>query len=236
MLTGWGTSCQVWRSVISELDDRFQFNCIKPSWEARKSLAASLSNLDGYVNELAESLSDSVSVVAWSLGGLVAIRLATYFPAKVNKIIFVASTSKFVVDGNELGIERAWFDKFEQDFKSKPLQTLKKFFALQVRGDKFAKETLQQLRTYCEIKEFNLEECAYGLNLLGQLDLSDELIKLPCKSLFIHGECDAVLPVAAGRLAASKVDAKFYSIPLAGHIPLLSHPQVVAKYLLENID
>ena len=222
--------------MISELENHFQLNCIKPPWEPTSSLAASLSNLDSYVEELAESIGNSAYVVGWSLGGLIAIRLAACFPTMVKKIFFVSSTSKFVTDSDESGIEYAWFKQFEHDFMRKPLQTLRKFFALQVRGDEFSKMTLQQLRKHCRIEDFDLAECQHGLKLLGQLDLSSELVNLSCTSIFIHGEYDAVLPFSAGRLAASKANAKFYSVPAAGHALQISHPQVVAKFIAENID
>ena len=235
LLTGWGTSCEIWQPMISQLENRFQLHCIKPPWETNSSLS-SLSNFDTYVNELAQSISATVYVVAWSLGGLFAIQLATNFPALVDKIFFVSSTPKFITNSSEFGIEHEWFERFGHDFKRNPIQTLRKFLTLQAKGDEFAKTTLQQLRKYCRMEDFDLAECQYGLNLLGKLDLSNELINLSCKSVFIHGECDAVLPCSEGREAASKAKAKFYLVPSAGHAVQVSHPQILAHYISENIN
>ena len=107
--------------------------------------------------------------------------------------------------------------------------------ALQAKGDEFAKQTLRQLRDVSDIDRYDIRECKFGLTMLEDLDLSGELARLTCEAAFIHGESDAVLPLGAGRTAASLCNARFYTIPAAGHAPHVSHPQQVSGVILDSL-
>lgn len=180
---------------------------------------------------LAKSIKYSTHVVAWSLGGLIAIRLATSFPALVNKIVFVSSAARFV--SQEKGIDPGWFDQFQREYDKQPIAVLKKFLALQVKGDEFSKTTLRQLRAANSIDLYNLDECRFGLSLLQELDLVAELKQLSSALAFVHGERDAVLPICAAQNSADLGNAEFYSIPAAGHAPHVSHPEEVANFIMD---
>ena len=197
----------------------------------KNELAVSLHDLNQYIATLATSIKASTNVVAWSMGGLIAIRLALAVPEQINKIVFIASAANFV--NQKTAIDPVWFENFQSDFRNRPEATLKKFLALQTKGDEFAQSALRQLRDILPVDQYDFNECDLALSMLANLDLNSELKRLPCSAKFIHGECDAVLPVQAGRAAAAKCGAKFYSIPAAGHVVHVSHPQTVSKHILE---
>lgn len=236
LLTGWGTSCSVWHAIIPVLKERFHITCIQPSWLPENTRATSLKNFDQYVKELAAYIDDATNIVAWSLGGLIAIRLTSLFPSLVSKIAFIASTPCFVNQQTNIGIDYAWFQQFMCEFEQKPRIVLKKFLTLQTKGDEFGKTTLQDLRKHCRIEIFNLDECRHGLNLLAQSDLSQELQQLSSPKIFIHGEGDAVLPIQAGLHAAKLADTELYAIPHAGHAPHVSHPSQVNELLFDYFE
>lgn len=213
------------------MEDRYQIDCVSPSWISESALAASIKDFDHYISILAKSIKHSTHIVAWSLGGLFAIRLAKKFPALVNKIVFVSSAARFV--SQEVGIDPGWFDQFQRDYGKQPIAALKKFLALQVKGDEFSKTTLRQLRAASCIDLYNLDECRFGLTLLQELDLVVELKQLSSELAFVHGECDAVLPICAAQKSAELSNAKFYSIPAAGHAPHVSHPEEVANFIMD---
>ncbi len=191
-------------------------------------------DLNEYIAALAASINAATQVVAWSLGGLLAIRLAMAAPKRITNIVFIASAARFV--DLETAIDPAWFETFQSDFKNRPEATLKKFLTLQTKGDEFAQTALRQLRASLPVDRYDYNECDLGLSMLANLNLDRELKRLPCSAGFIHGECDAVLPVRAGRAAAAKSGAKFYSIPAAGHAVHVSHPQLVSEYILDILD
>ena len=234
LLTGWGSTCDVWESIIPALEDRYHINCITPPWVPENELAVSLHDLNEYIAALAASIKAATNVVAWSLGGLIAIRLALAVPERITKIVFIASAARFVDE--ETAINPEWFEKFQSDFKTRPEATLKKFIALQAKGDEFAQSALRRLRATLPLDRYDYNECGLGLSLLANLNLDKELKRLPGIAGFIHGECDSVLPVQAGRAAAAECGVKFYSIPAAGHAVHVSHPKLVSENILKLLQ
>jgi pimeloyl-ACP methyl ester carboxylesterase len=94
---------------------------------------------------------------------------------------------------------------------------------------------LRLLKNACEFDEYDLVECGYGLKLLQQQDLSEQLISLQCKKIFIHGGRDAVVNMQAAQNAAVTSNAQFCLVPNAGHAPHISHPNVVAELIKTHL-
>lgn len=64
----------------------------------------------------------------------------------------------------------------------------------------------------------------------GSVDLRSELPRITQPTLIIHGEADAIVPVAAAQLLAQRLpNAKFITLPDAGHVPTMTHAQVIAQ-------
>ena len=236
LLTGWGATCNVWEPIIPALSIGCQINCLTPSWLGDSKIASSLNNIEDYVEKLAATINAPVNIVAWSMGGLIAIQLATQFPSLVNSINFIASVPKFAnPDNQNTGIDYQWFNKFVNQYQESPEKTLKNFLALQVKNDSQARNSLRVLKNACDLANYNMVECGYGLNLLQQLDLSDQLKSLECKTLFIHGDSDAVVSYQSAQYAASLSNSPIVLIPDAGHVPHISRPNEVASIINNHL-
>lgn len=237
LLTGWGATCNVWEPIIPALESRYQIKCVNPPWVKDNELSASLDNLDNYVGILSNSFKgQAVKVIAWSLGGLIAVRLAERYPELIKQIIFIASAPQFIADGNnQYCIDRNWFESFVKDFKDKPQDTLKKFIALQVKDDENAMGTARLLKKYCDVKYFNLDECYLGLKIL-EIPLLKELQNLKCTTSFIHGEKDSVLSYKAAEFAARQVNSEIQIVKNAGHVPHVSHPENTVPLIEKFFD
>lgn len=232
LLTGWGATCKVWDPIIPALSNGCQINCLTPSWLQDSQIESSLSNMGDYIEKLAATIKAPVNVVAWSMGGLIAILLATRFPALVNSICFISSVPKFVnADNQNTGIDYQWFNKFVDQYQNSPAETLKKFLTLQVKNDSLARNCLRVLKDACDLNNYNITECGYGLNLLQQLDLLKQLQSLKCKTLFIHGDSDAVVSLESAQYAASISNSPLVVIAQAGHVPHISRPAEVASII-----
>ncbi len=232
LLTGWGTTCGVWNSIIPALDSGCHVHCHVPTWVMENKMNTSLKDFDEYIHELAAMFVSQINIIAWSMGGLIAIRLATLYPERVKKICFLSSVSNFVDPHNaHAGIDYHWFESFCKQYQQDPIRTLKKFLTLQVRGDEFANITLARLKKICPFEQYNLTECGLGLALLNDLDLTDQLIGLDCDTMFIHGEQDAVVRSAAARHVAMISQSPIHMISHAGHVPHVSHAEQVTEIL-----
>ena len=66
--------------------------------------------------------------------------------------------------------------------------------------------------------------------LSGSIDLRADLPRITQPTLILHGELDALVPVAAAReLADTLPNAKLIVLPGAGHVPTVTRPQEVAR-------
>jgi pimeloyl-ACP methyl ester carboxylesterase len=64
----------------------------------------------------------------------------------------------------------------------------------------------------------------------GSIDLRADLPRITQRTLILHGELDAFVPVAAAReLARTLPNARLAIIEGAGHVPTLTRPEVVAR-------
>lgn len=237
LFTGWGATCDVWEMIIPALSEGYQINCHTPSWLGENKMCASLSNFDEYIDELGTAIKSSKSIIAWSMGGLIAIALAKRYPQLIKKICFVSSVPNFVAkDDPYAGIDFDWFQEFLYQYQQRPLKTLKKFLTLQVKGDEFAKQTLVNLKKYCQFDVYNLIECGYGLELLCKLNLKEDLTSLDCDTVFIHGKQDAVIAPQAVEHIVSYSNSSIHWIENAGHVPQLSHAEQVLCVIEETFN
>lgn len=234
LLTGWGATNSVWEPIIPALSECGQINSIQPGWVKDSIIEASLGDFDVYIEKLSTTLNAQTRVIAWSLGGLIAIALASKKPELVKSICFISSTPNFVCENdNNAGIDYQWFQSFSGNFDKQPIETLQRFLLLQVKGDAFAKSTSRFLKNNFDFENYNLEECKHGLALLEKLNMSDKLTALTCKKMFIHGDKDAVVSLPSVHSAASLGCAQVHVIEGAGHVPQVSHSQAVIQLITQ---
>jgi pimeloyl-[acyl-carrier protein] methyl ester esterase len=232
LLTGWGATCTVWEPIIPVLSDGCQVNCATPSWLKDAEIDGTLSDIDNYIDKLATTISIPTNIVAWSMGGLLAIKLAARFPELVENICFISSVPRFVsVDNKNAGIDYQWFNQFLDQYQSQPVATLNKFLTLQVKNDASIRTCLRFLKKACDFESYDLIECGAGLKLLQQLDLLEVLKTLTCKTSFIHGSSDAVVKLQSVQHAAYISNSPLSIISDAGHTPHISQPDVVARII-----
>ncbi len=237
LLTGWGATCTVWELIIPALTDGCQINCVVPSWLEDSEIEGSLSDVDNYIEKLATTISTPTNIVAWSMGGLLAIKLASRFPGLVENICFISSVPTFVSEGNKhAGIDYHWFNQFINQYQAQPLATLNKFLTLQVKNDASVRTCLRFLKKACDFERYDLIECGYGLRLLQQLDLLEELKRLKCKTSFVHGSSDAVVNLQSAQYAAYISNSPLSIISQAGHTPHISQPDEVARLIKTHLD
>jgi pimeloyl-[acyl-carrier protein] methyl ester esterase len=84
---------------------------------------------------------------------------------------------------------------------------------------------------------FSSADLEAGLRYLAAADLRAELARIALPTIVLHGDADRVIPPAAGRLLAESLPAaRHVAIRGAGHALPLSHPEAVARAVLETID
>ena len=236
LLHGWGMHGGIWQHAVEDLASRFRVHALDLPGHGRSSWAKGVDELDGLARRVAEHLPHECRLVGWSLGGQVAIRIATLFPARVAQLVLVATTPRFVAKRDwPHGMEPATLAGFAQHLKKDWRGTVQDFLALQVRGDEKQIDALRELkRVVFQHGEPNGAALAAGLEILRTADLRDEAARVRAPTLVIAGSHDRLTPPGAGQALARAIPgARYLEIPRAGHAPFLSHREAFAAALGE---
>lgn len=226
LLHGWGMNSSIWNGVLPSLQRRYQVTCVDLPGHGQSVCDAGWT-MDAFVDECSELVPINSIVLGWSLGGMLALRLAHRHPRCVRKLILVASSAKFVRSKDWLSAQpKAVLSMFAGSLMDKPQATIKRFLLLQTQGTKNQVELnrlLKELMTDDGLPQLAGLEC--GLNILKTSDLRDDLSRLSCPILQILGGKDQLVPVAVAS-ASMGLNPAMQSVIIddAAHIPFISHP------------
>ena len=182
--------------------------------------------LDGLVEAVLAQCPAQMDVCAWSLGGLVAQRMAQIAPERVRRMVLVSSTPCFTLrDDWACAIPVATLTQFSAELEQAYEATLKRFLALQVRGEPAARETLAVLREQLFARgRPDASVLHAGLRLLLDTDLRAQAGDLKQTTLLVHGPYDQLVPPGAAQwMMQTLPDVRLHVIAGAAHAPFLSH-------------
>lgn len=239
LLHGWGSGKAVWAPLLAY-----------PAFAARQTFAIDLPGygasasckpytLDALVSRVAAAAPARCVVAGWSLGGEIALRWAASAPSQVAALVLIGTTPCFVARPDwPHGMARDVFDGFSREFAAAPRNMLERFALLSAQGDHGAREVARQLRRASDTSiSAQPAALAGGLDLLRDVDLRAELVRVQQPALVLHGDADQLVSVRAGMaLAAALPAGRFERIAGAAHAPLVSQPQAVADFMDEFLD
>lgn len=218
LIHGWGNSAAIFSELMANLPG---CHCLAPdlpgygasSAAAKVGLAALADDFIDWFDALGL---ETVTLLGWSLGGMLAQELAARFPARIERLILVATTPRFVSTSDwPHGLADAAVRALARDFKRAPAATLENFWQRQFHGESSPPFPL--------LPEVEPITALGGLELLRQIDLRDQLPGISMPTLVLHGSRDVIIPVAAGRfLATTLPQGRLHEINDGGHAPFLS--------------
>jgi len=176
---------------------------------------------------VAGKLSEAVSLVGWSMGGMVALALAARHPEKVARLVLVGTSPVFMNrEGWGHGLDETVLSDFAQELQRDYRATLMRFLSLQARGGDSARAVVTRLRDSLATRDEPTQALlAAGLGLLREVDLRGVAARVTCPTLVIHGAYDTLCPVAAGEWLATHIpQARLVRHERAAHAPFISHP------------
>ena len=122
LVHGWAMNNQVWQVLINALEGQFHLHLLHDDWS------------DDLDTVLAELPTQAIWC-AWSLGAVLAVRVAVAFPQRVTRLITIAANPCFVAQKDwPCGLTAANFSQFRQGIEQDAVQGLKRFVALQCQG------------------------------------------------------------------------------------------------------
>jgi len=234
LLHGWGLHGGAFRQLVNALSDEFSVTAIDLPGFGRSPAGSEVMSLDTIADSIAKLIAKPAVWLGWSLGGLVAMRLATRHPDLVRGLVLVAATPRFVkAPGWSAGMAPETFASFADGLSDDYRATLNRFVSLQSGSGSASRELIRRLREEVfKHGEPNVEALAAGLALLKDADLRPTLAEIQAPALMIHGDQDRLTPAAASEyLARTLSEAEMRLIENAGHAPFISHTDSVAEHI-----
>ena len=244
LLHGWGMSSAIWQSWLPLLREHYHITLIDlPGY----GLHDGLSEEDDYscVDELLASIikqaPECAVYLGYSLGGMLAVKIASRFPKRVEAVITLASNVQFVASESwPEAMSKTAFNDFYALIEKNSMLALKRFSALQVFGSSDEKSFLNSLRE--KIETVSSTVLIDSLKLLSSLNNTDEVENLSMPSLHIYGEADNLVPVSAARklqATARKLQGKttvnISVIDRAAHCLFLDEPMLCLQSINDFI-
>lgn len=230
-ISGWGMSSSIWRELASQFAHMSHFyvdfeDCV------------SVEDYRDTVKKVLQEEGEPWIIVAWSLGGMLALEQIFTFPSGIRSVILFSTTLKFEHHDRSRGWPSRVIERMRKQLQVEPEHTLSQF-----RGKMLSARELQdfweeKLRDESIRKYTGLDA---GLSYLLSFDLTSDWFawrartskrKLPL--LWIHGTDDQICPVTA--IPDDLTEDEQMKIPGGGHALMLTHRRDLVSTLERWID
>jgi pimeloyl-[acyl-carrier protein] methyl ester esterase len=226
LLHGWGLHGGLFAPLLPALTPRHRVAVIDLPGHGRSSPVEPYT-LDALTDAVAGTIDAPATVLGWSMGGLVALRLAQRHPRCVARLVLVCTSPRFVAgDDWPHAMAAQTLARFGDELAVAYRLTLQRFLSLQVQGSEDGRRTLAAMRGALFARgEPAREALAAGLDILASTDLRADVPSIDVPALVVTGQRDALTPAGAGAwLARALPRARHVGIAGAAHAPFLSHP------------
>lgn len=236
LLHGWGLHSGIWATLAPALAERFSLTCVDLPGHGRSPPLAGEPGpgaLGAWADAVAAVAPRGAAWLGWSLGGQVALA-AALAGHDVSRLALVATTPRFLASADwPCGMAPATLAGFAEGLDRDHRRTLRKFLALQLRGDRHAATLLRALTAILEAGgQADARALQAGLDILARSDLRAQLPGVRQPALVVAGERDTLTPAEAGRrLAEALPAARFELLPGAAHAPFLAAPEAFSDLL-----
>jgi pimeloyl-[acyl-carrier protein] methyl ester esterase len=238
MIHGWGMHSGVWHPLVKRLSEHYILYLIDLPGMGR-SRPIEPYHLHALADEVAQVIPGVCDVLGWSLGGMVAQRIALNQPDSIRRLILVSSTPKFVTSPDwQAGVDPTNFNNFANNVNHDYKHAMMQFLTLQCMKAKDARSTIKQLRQTFETKPTPTQSTLNrALHVLLESDLRDEIPNIRKPTLLIHGDRDTLTPVQAAHWMMQQLPIGYLRvISGAAHAPFLSHSDQFIETLNQFLE
>ncbi len=236
LIHGWGCGNQAWQPLLDYLRPFADLQLIELPGFGEQSATVEY-QLQNILPFIAEQIPDKSWILGWSLGGMLAVQLASHYPQKIAGVITLAANARLVAaDGYATAMPLATNQAFNQSFSENPAQTLKTFSGLMVQGAEDERGLLKKIRSIFSVDLMDKNLAAQALQLLSELDNRQALAALSQPCLHLLAEGDALVPAAAAEsLCVINPAHQVKLIANSAHAIQWCYPQLVADAIYEFI-
>ncbi len=235
LVHGWAMHSGIWHDFAMQLAQHYQVTCIDLPGHGHSD------NLDDFtLEQVADALvaavaDEQICWLGWSLGATVVLDIAHRYPERVNSLVLLAGNPHFTGTEQWPGMKVDLLEAFAKQLSVDGTTTLLRFLSLQVAQLPDYKMLLKTLKTAIMARAMpNLDTLQGGLAILKQADLRPALAAARMPILVLLGTRDTLVPIAVGEaIKALAPTIQVTIIDKAGHVPFLSHPQIVLEAITE---
>lgn len=228
-LHGFGVSSRLWVSQVEHFQSAYRVITLDlPGHGQSQWQAVGLAEMAKDIREILDAIGvEHVNVVGSSFGGLVGLYLLKVDPWRVARMSFVGSLPKFAkTDNYPAGLDIQRIRQMSQQFEGDYQTILDVFFR-----SLFSRQDRESGR-FKWIKQFHKSEVVprrealiHFLDILEKEDARDFMAHINCRTQFINGTEDYIVPVKAMQWLEEILPyANFDYIHGAGHFPFLTKP------------
>ncbi len=203
LLHGWGFHRQAWPAewlltlqqrfcvILVDLPGHGDAAMVMKKGATLHGQAAAIPLLDVFIQQLLLQLPEQFHLMGWSLGGQVAMHMASQYPQRVQSLVSLAANPCFVAATNHYGMSADKLQQFTQQYNVNPQKTLARFVRMQSQG---AIDAHCRIALQAQVQVTNGQ--VLGLHWLAQLDLRNALQSMTCQALHLFAQTDALVPIA----------------------------------------
>ena len=210
---GWGFDAKIWFPLLPLLTDSYRLYLVDlPGFGLTPQM-----DWEEFKSALLPKLPSCFAILGWSMGGLLATKLALDEPNRVSLLVNISSSPCFIRRENWPGVDSQMFRAFYNELTRDPARTLQQFIELQLHDQRLHLASLVgQPASLCGLHG--------GLELLLNLDLRDDLNDLTMPVFFMFGGLDSIIPrITMKKMQAMYPHFEYILFPKAAHALFLSH-------------
>ncbi|MEL0658583.1 pimeloyl-ACP methyl ester esterase BioH [Psychromonas arctica] len=237
LIHGWGVNSAVWLPIIEQLSEHYCVYLVDlPGFGEQPELTDY--SLASITETLLGKLPQNAVWCGWSLGGLIATYVALHFPERVEKLIQVCASLKFVEQGQWSGVKKEVFEAFKVGVTKQPKKTLNRFLSLQSMGSDSVKTDIATIKSLLvDQTEPKQSALIAGLDLLNEVDLRTEFSELAVPCLSIFGEKDSLVPMGnVTTLLELNPSNQQVIFERSSHMPFISESNLFKATLIDFIE
>ena len=233
LLHGWGLNGAVWNGVRDALALRYTLHIIDLPGHGQ-SQGAPVTTLPALVDAVAHAMPERSHLMGWSLGGHTALALAARYPARVDRLVTICCTPRFIAtadwpQGKKAEVLAAFASRLSTNYSA----TIRNFLALQALNQPEMRGVIKMLYEAVEAHGVpSVDSLAAALEILKVSDIRALIPTIAQPTLVVQGDHDALTSVATAEwLAAALPNSTYCLIEHAAHAPFLSHRAAFIDHL-----
>ena len=236
LIHGWGVDSRIWKGLAARLPVHWRIITLDLPGYGTSVISNPPAEIHIIADMLIPLIPRNAVLMGWSLGGMVAIKIARLLGGDINTLILLASTPCFVKKKDWLhGIEPELIRTMADRLFDNTDRVLQEFIALTAKGDVAPRQTVRELRASAVYGVTYIKALMSGLDILREADLRGDISDLKCRVVMLSGERDNLIAKKTGPATQLLCPHMQLAYITAGHAPFSSQDKLTARMLIQHI-